>query len=259
MYRFRLGITYCLAALLAVFAAGCGQETVTVPSVVSTIPTNGATNVALDTPISATFSMAMNPATITAATFTVTGPDGAAVAGTVAYSGLTATFTPAAVLQYAANYTAAITTGAESRGDTPLISNYVWRFTTITPPPAVIATVPANGATNVPIGQILSATFNEPMSPATISAATFTVTGPGRSDCRGLSYIQRSNCHICAVCESGLWRGIHGHDHYRSCEPRRHSFDFQLRVEIYDDYSAACGDCHCTCEWRNQCAHQPDT
>jgi hypothetical protein len=178
MHKYRLGITYYLAALLVVFAAGCGQETVTVPSVVSTIPANGAVNVATNTLISATFSMAMNPATITAATFTVTGPDGAAVAGSVTYSGLTATFTPAAVLQFSTTYTATITSVATNLSGTPLFGSHTWRFTTITPPPAVIATVPANGATNVPISQVLSATFSEAMSPATISTATFTVTGP---------------------------------------------------------------------------------
>lgn len=96
MRKFKFGITYWLAALLVVFVAGCGEETVVVPSVVSTVPVNGATNVSVNTPISATFSMAMNPATLTSATFTVAGPDGA-VAGAVAYSGDTATFTPSAL------------------------------------------------------------------------------------------------------------------------------------------------------------------
>jgi len=179
MRKFRVGITYFLAALLVVFVAGCGQEVVTVPSVVSTIPANGATNVVINTPISATFSIAMNPGTINTSTFAVTGPGGAAVAGAVAYSGLTATFTPAAVLAYGTIYTGTITTGATDPGGTPLLANYVWTFTTITPPPAVMATVPANGATNVPIGQVLTATFSEAMAPLTISGATFTVTGPG--------------------------------------------------------------------------------
>jgi len=178
MRKIRFGITSSLAALLVVFIAGCGQETVTVPSVVSTIPANGATNVAINTPISATFSMAMNAASITSSTFTVTGPGGA-VAGAVSYSGLTATFVPASALAYATTYTATITTGATDPGGTPLLGNYVWTFITITPAPAVISTVPTNGATGVPIAQVLSATFSEAMTPASISASTFTVTGPG--------------------------------------------------------------------------------
>lgn len=179
MRKYRVGITSFLASLLVVFIAGCGQETVTVPSVVSTIPANGASGVVINSTISATFSMAMNPSSITASTFTVAGPGGAAVAGAVTYSGLTATFTPAASLAYSSVYTATITTGAEDPGGTPLMVNHVWSFSTIAPPPAVISTIPANGAANVPIAQTLSATFSEAMSSASISASTFTVTGPG--------------------------------------------------------------------------------
>jgi len=180
MRKTRFGIMYWLAVLSVIFVAGCGQETVTVPSVVSTIPANGATNVAINTPISATFSMAMKTATITASTFTVTGPGGA-VAGAVAYSGSTATFTPTATLAYSTLYTATITTGATDLGGTHLLNNYVWTFTTITPPPTVTATVPVNAATGVPIGQALSATFNEAVQCSTLAspATTFVVTGPG--------------------------------------------------------------------------------
>ena len=173
-----------MAALLVAFVAGCGQEVVTVPTVVSTIPANGTTNVAINTTISATFSTAMTPASLTSSTFTVTGPGGA-VAGAVTYSGSVATFTPAAALAYSAIYTATITTGATNVGGTPLLSNYVWTFATIEPPPAVISTIPAKGATGVPINQVLSATFSEPMSAATISGTTFTVTGPGATAVAG--------------------------------------------------------------------------
>jgi hypothetical protein len=178
MRKIKIGITYLLAALLVVFVAGCGQETVTVPSVVSTIPANGATNVAINTPISATFSMAMNAASITSSTFTVTGPGGA-VAGAVSYSGLTATFVPASALSYATTYTGTITTGATDPGGTPLLGNYVWTFTTITPAPTVVFTVPLNGATSLVINTPISATFSEAMNPSSISGSTFTVTGPG--------------------------------------------------------------------------------
>lgn len=181
MHKYRIGITSFMAILLVTFMAGCGQEVVTVPSVVSTIPANGATNVPTNTVISAIFSMAMDPATLTASTFTVTGPGGTAVAGAVTYSGTTATFTPSTVLAFNSLYTATITTGAVDRGGVRLIANYVWSFTTITPPPTVIATVPVNTATGVPVGQVLTATFNEAMSCATLTspATSFTVTGPG--------------------------------------------------------------------------------
>jgi hypothetical protein len=179
MRNYRSGITCLLAALLVFFIAGCGQETVTIPGVASVTPAQGATGVVINTTVTATFTMAMNSASITTATFTVTGPGGTAVAGTVAYSGSTATFTPSAVLAYGTTYTATITTGAATPGGAELIGNYVWTFTTITPPPAVESTIPENGATNVPIGQVLSATFSEAMNPATISATTFRLTVTG--------------------------------------------------------------------------------
>jgi hypothetical protein len=149
------------------------------PAVTAVVPANGAASVSISQALSATFSEAMTPATISAATFTLTGPGGAAVAGTVTYSGGVATFTPAVSLAYNTSYTATITTGATSLAGTPLASNYVWTFTTITPAPAVTAVVPANGATSVPISQALSVTFSEAMTPATISAATFTLTATG--------------------------------------------------------------------------------
>jgi hypothetical protein len=130
--------------------------------------------------------MAMNPATISATTFTVTGPSGA-VAGSVTYSGTTATFTPTGVLAYSTLYTATITTGAANLGGTSLLNGYAWTFTTITPPPTVTVVVPAIGATSVPIGQVLTATFNEAMLCSTLAspATTFIVTGPGATTVAG--------------------------------------------------------------------------
>src|SRR4051812_3170556 len=111
MLRFIAVPKFWLSALLAVVAvvvAGCGQEMISVPTVVSTIPVNGAANVLINTPISATFSMAMNPASITSTTFTLADAGGTAVSGAVSYSGDTASFAPAADLAYATRYTATI-------------------------------------------------------------------------------------------------------------------------------------------------------
>ncbi len=154
---------------------------------IATVPANGATNVPISQILSATFNEPMSPATISAATFTVTGPGGATVVGSVTYNGVTATFTPSVNLAYGEIYTATINTGAADLAGTPLPANYAWSFTTITPPPSVIATVPVNGATGVPITQVLSATFNEAMSCTTLAspATAFIVTGPGTTPIAG--------------------------------------------------------------------------
>lgn len=148
------------------------------PTVISTIPANGATNVPVAQSLSANFSKAMNPATINAATFTVSA-GGTPVAGAVSYSGTTATFIPAVALTPGTIYTASITTGAKDTTGTSLAANYVWTFTTVPLVPAVISTVPANGATDVPLSQVLSANFNKAMNPATLNATTFTVSTGG--------------------------------------------------------------------------------
>jgi hypothetical protein len=186
----RLEIVQFFAALMIVLTAGCGKETVNIPDttppqVSSTTPAQGATTVALNATVTATFSKPMNPSTISATSFLVAGPGGASVAGTVTYAaaGSVATFTPAASLAYGVVYTATITTAATDQASpaNPLAANYMWTFTSVAAPapPTVISTAPAIGATSVPVNQSLSATFSVGMNSATIDAATFTVSGPG--------------------------------------------------------------------------------
>jgi len=163
----------------------------TQPTVISTVPVNNATGVPVNQKIAATFSEAMNPATINNTTFTLTGPGGAAVAGAVTYvvSGSVATFTPTANLAPVTTYVATVTTGAQDLAGNGLASNYGWTFTTSAAPdttrPTVIATIPTNGATGVPINQAVSATFSKAMDPATINNTTFTLTGPGTTPVTG--------------------------------------------------------------------------
>jgi hypothetical protein len=163
----------------------------TPPTVIATVPANLAVGVPVNQALSATFSVAMGPATINATTFTLVGPGTTPVAGTVTYvaAGSTATFTPSAPLAYNTVYTATITTGAQNLAGTPLAQNYVWTFTTgaaVAVPPTVLSTIPAAGATNVPANQTVSATFSVPMNPATINSTTFTLTGPGTTPVAGL-------------------------------------------------------------------------
>ena len=159
--------------------------TVPPPTVVSTVPANGATAVAVNTPISATFSEAMNAATITGTTLTLTGPGATPVAGTVTYAGNTATFTPTLVLANSTLFTATITTGAKDPTGAPLAANFVWTFTTA-PPPTVVSTLPVNGAVAVADGTTVTATFSVPMDATTLTATTFTLTGPGATAVTGI-------------------------------------------------------------------------
>jgi len=159
------------------FTTGAAPDT-TAPTVSSTIPVNAATAVAINSAMTATFSEAMDPLTITAATFTL-AQGVTPVAGTVTYTGVTATFTPAANLAASTLYTATITTGAKDLAGNALVVNKVWSFTTGALPdttaPTVSSTIPVNAATGVAINSAMTATFSEAMAPLTITATTFTL------------------------------------------------------------------------------------
>jgi hypothetical protein len=140
------------AFLLAVALTGCGDEKnaaagnptdpLTPPTVSSSTPLDASPSVCSSTAIvSATFSKAMNPATINGSTFTLTGPNAASIPGQAGYNTSTniATFTPSATLSPSTTYTATITTGAKDTYGNSLAANKQWMFTTSAtcpPPPA---------------------------------------------------------------------------------------------------------------------------
>ncbi len=108
--------TYSATATVSgAVSAASAIRTVTVdltsPVLASTYPQASAISVAITTDITVAFSEAMNPATISGSTFTVSGPSGA-VAGTVTYDAVAyvARFHPTAPLVAGATYTVTLTT-----------------------------------------------------------------------------------------------------------------------------------------------------
>jgi alpha-tubulin suppressor-like RCC1 family protein len=101
------------------------------PTVIFTVPPNGATNVEVDSRISATFNLDMDPSSLTPATFTFSPP----VAGSVTYDPTTdtATFIPSNNLSYYTNYTVTITTGARNASGDNMAAAYTWTFQTEQP------------------------------------------------------------------------------------------------------------------------------
>jgi hypothetical protein len=108
---------------------------VTPPTLVSITPASSATGVSTSQVIGITFSEAMTASTINTTTFTVKQGT-TAVAGTVGYSGTTATFTPSAALSAGTVYTAAISTGAKDLAGNALAAVSSWNFTTAGTAPA---------------------------------------------------------------------------------------------------------------------------
>jgi hypothetical protein len=155
---------------------GCEKPDNTPPIVDSTNPADNATAVVLNSTVSATFSEAMDPLTLTLTSFTV-NQGALAVTGVVTYTGKTATFTPSMVFDAEKVYTATITTEAESMTGNALAENQVWSFTSgmavDNEPPTVTENNPLNDASIVSRNVILTATFSETMDATTFSSSSF--------------------------------------------------------------------------------------
>lgn len=120
--------------LCTTFAAACGsgtlggdtpQDTVA-PTVVSTLPAAGATEISVNTTLTVTFSEEVDPATVNAATLLLE-PSAAA---DISALGARAVVTPQAPLALDTSYTATVTTGVTDVAGNPLAVSFSWSFST---------------------------------------------------------------------------------------------------------------------------------
>ena len=167
-----------LLTMLVFVLAGCDkdEDPSLRPEITATNPLDEATNIAVNTTLSTTFNVEMDPASINTSTFTL--KEGTSnVAGTVSYSAMTATFDPDEDLSPNTVYTASLSTGVKSKAGTGSDRNHVWSFTTGAAPdvmqPIANATDPLNDGTGVPRNKIVTLTFNEAMDEETINSETF--------------------------------------------------------------------------------------
>lgn len=209
-------------ALVPAFVAGCGGSGLdpilgspgigavpltdtSRPTVILTVPAANASTAPINAKITATFSEAMSPATVSGTSFTVMNTTlGTAVAGTVSYSAgaKTASFAPAgAGLAVNSQFTATITSGATDLAGNALAGNtavlpgagsHVWTFTTGSTADLTAPTVtnisPPDASVGVCLTKAASATFSEPMDATTIDATTFVVTDNGTAVAGTLTY-----------------------------------------------------------------------
>ena len=150
------------------------------PVVTGHDPPAGGTGVATNTPVQATFSRPMYVPSVTASSFTLTGPGGSSVPAGVSYdSGTqTATLTPTAALAASTTYTATIAATVAGVDGVPLAAPVSWSFTTAAvsyPPPTVVSTSPGDGALKT---TTVTATFSRSLDPTTVDSSTFTLRQP---------------------------------------------------------------------------------
>jgi hypothetical protein len=190
-----LWLTATAVAFLVAYLGGCKDENVATigvcPAVVSTNPSDAATNVPLNQIITVTFNETMNPSTftqesfnmqaitlasrkktdhgnITKASFSIQGPE--PVAGIVSFSDSTASFIPSNLLKTNTTYTGRITSLVKDLMGNALQTDYVWSFSTgANILPTVNSTSPVNNATSVILNKKITATFSVPMDTLTLT------------------------------------------------------------------------------------------
>lgn len=153
---FTFALVTFIASIFSAILAGCGRggvSTATTPStpaspissspsdssttpisVLSSVPTNGTANVALNSTIQITFSSAASASTVNSTDIVVTDSSGV-VAGSVSYNSdnSTATFTPSTAFAANTTYTVKIS-GVTSSTGTAMTSAYSFSFATAPPP-----------------------------------------------------------------------------------------------------------------------------
>lgn len=125
-----------LEAIGAGVTVTVGTVDATPPTVTAVSPASGATGIAVNSPVTATFSESMNAATINASTVELRNAStGAQIPATVSYNTATqvATLTPSAALANALTYTATVkggVTGVKDVAGNALTADFPWSFTT---------------------------------------------------------------------------------------------------------------------------------
>ena len=193
------GTTYTATVSGAVDAAGdpmtapfnwsftTAASSAVAPTVNSETPAPGATNVAVSSPVTATFNTAVQPSAIT---FILKTPGGATVPASVTYnsSDTIATLTPSAALAYATTYTLTLNGAQNSSGNSPV----TWSFSTVGP--TIVSVGPPASANGVAASYAVYATFNESIQAGSITASDFTLkTASGAVVLASISYNASTN------------------------------------------------------------------
>jgi hypothetical protein len=154
------------------------------PLVTIVTPADGEIGVALNTKaITATFSKAMDAATLTGSNFTLAcAAASPVIVGAVTYfaASRVATLPLLGALPASSVCTATVAAAVKDSSGISMVRNHVWQFTTGAAldsiQPTVTLTNPADATTGVATNVAVNATFSEAMDPNSVSATNFSLT-----------------------------------------------------------------------------------
>jgi hypothetical protein len=153
------------------------------PQVLTVSPVTGSTGVPLNARITATFSQALDPATVTSTNFSVKSGGTSVGSPALSSDGKTVTLVPTNLLAPNTSYTIYIGTGIKSSTGNPLLSYMSSSFSTgtgtDTTPLAVTGVNPADGSSGVGTNSAVSVQFNKQVNAASINSGTMTVSSGG--------------------------------------------------------------------------------
>jgi len=180
----RIGGGFLIAAVLGITVPGCGNDAVSdSPQVLNITPDEGGMAVPLNANVIVTFDLPMDAVTIEGTTnFSLLKESTAfSPAGALTYNDSTfkAVFDPTLNLEPETLYRVTLTRGIRGENGEALVREYTWTFRTGAAPLNVIATRPLEGAVSVALNGNVMAVFNDAMDPATMTAETVTLEGPG--------------------------------------------------------------------------------
>ena len=216
----RCGKTIFLIVITTwLFACGGGggsgdTEDTTAPALESTTPTNGSSDVELDSNITATFNEELDPDTVNADTFVVAiASDGQSISGVVSFdsSALVATFNPDADLPDGEAIDVTLTSAITDLAGNALADGEDQDFSFITiavdstAPTASI--LPEDGAENVAVDTVIVVTFDEPINIVTVNPDSFSVSGAVSGDVSGDLGFDADNAEVTFTPDASLANG----------------------------------------------------
>ncbi len=159
-----------------VFLCGCNPEPAPAAlSIVSINPSADATDVEIETAISAVFSEEIDVNTVHSQSFAVTSPL-VTIEGTLDVQSDTVTFTPSAPLENDTPYMVTISTHVRSLSGTTMYSPYCWSFTTFPPSPYLVWSVPAPDSTGVALDTAITASLSKEIDSSSVTPQSFSVS-----------------------------------------------------------------------------------
>lgn len=153
------------------------------PTVTSTSPVANATDVAIDSTVTATFSRDINASSVTSSLISLKDTTNSNVNGNISVTDNAISFTPKSNLDHDNTHTMTIKAGIKDMVGNVLASDYSWSFKTGAnsdpTPPEFVSSMPADGDIGMAPDINITITFSEAIKPSTVTDTSVILKNSG--------------------------------------------------------------------------------